>query len=84
MYVHVYKSPTGADLSQLGWRMRSDRDVPLQVNNGVELHEIEPDISPDYKSAVLIKDQARALDPGAIGKALIRKSSIHGGNLSQS
>jgi D-amino-acid dehydrogenase len=74
MYVHVYKSPIGADLNQLGWRMRSNRDVPLQVINGDELHEIEPDISLDYKSAVLIKDQARALDPGAVGKALFEKA----------
>lgn len=74
MYVHVYKSADGADLSQLGWQMRADRDVPLEVVGAGPLHEIEPDLSPEYKSAVLIKDQARALSPGDVGKALAEKA----------
>jgi len=83
LYVHVYKSPTGADLSELGWRMRAARGVPLQVVNAGELHEIEPALSPDYQSAVLIKDQARALDPRGIGKALMEKALSMGATFRQ-
>jgi len=84
MYVHVYKDADGANLNELGWRMRSDRGFPLQVVGAGELHEIEPALSPDYKSAVLIKDQARALDPRALGKALAEKAMSMGANFRQS
>ena len=78
MYVHVYRSPNGANLQDLGWRMREERNIPLQVVNDGELHEIEPDLSPNYKSAVLLKSQARALDPKSIGKALFEKAQSMG------
>ena len=84
LYVHVYKKPDGANLRDLGWRMRQERDVPLQVINAGELHEIEPALSTDYKSAVLIKGQARALDPGAVGKALAEKAFSMGATFRQS
>ncbi len=78
LYVHVYKDPVDADLTQLGWRMREDRGVPLQVVNTGELHEIEPALSGDYKAAILIKGQARAIDPGAMGKTLAEKAMSMG------
>jgi len=74
LYVHAFKNPAHADLKQLAWRMRIERNVPLQVVNYDELHEIEPALSPKYKAGIIIKDQARALDPGAIGKALAEKA----------
>jgi len=74
LYVHVFRNPENADLSQLAWRMRKERGVPLQRVNEEELHEIEPALSRDYKAAILIKGQARALDPGAIGTALFDKA----------
>ncbi|MBT6096037.1 MAG: FAD-binding oxidoreductase [Rhodospirillaceae bacterium] len=84
MYVHVYRNPAEADLTQLAWRMRAERDVPLQVVGEGELHEIEPALSPGYKAAVLLKDQARALDPSAIGKALADKARAMGATFRQS
>ena len=77
-YVHVYKDPKSVDLGQLGWRMRLDRGVPLQVVQDGELREVEPALSPEYRAAVLIKDQARAMDPGGIGKALADKAEAMG------
>jgi D-amino-acid dehydrogenase len=77
-YVHVYRNPESVDLNQLGWRMRAERGVPLEVVQEGELREIEPAIAPDYRAAVLIKDQARAMDPGAIGKALADKAEAMG------
>lgn len=78
LYVHVYKNRDSANLKRLAWRMRDDRGAPLEVVNDAELHEIEPALSGDYKAAILIKNQARALDPGALGKALAGKARSMG------
>jgi D-amino-acid dehydrogenase len=77
-YVHVYRKPESIDLNQIGWRMRTERGVPLQVVQDGELRDVEPALSPEYRAAVLIKDQARAMDPGAIGKALASKAESMG------
>ncbi len=78
LYVHVFRNASGANLDQLGWRLRAERDVPLKVVHGDELRQIEPALSPVYTSAVIIKDQARAMDPGAVGKALYEKAMSMG------
>jgi len=83
IYVHVFKNPANADLKQLAWRMRAERGVPLEVVGEGELHEIEPALSSDYKAAVLIKDQARALSPGDIGKVLAEKALSLGATFRQ-
>ena len=78
VYVHVYRNAADADLSALGWRMRRDRQVPLEVVQGEALREVEPALSPEFEAAVLIKQQGRALDPGGIGKALAEKAQSMG------
>jgi D-amino-acid dehydrogenase len=78
VYVHVFRNAADADLSKLGWRMRAERQVPLEVVKGNALREIEPALSPDFEAAVLIKQQGRALDPGGIGKALAEKAQKMG------
>ncbi len=77
-YVHIYRDPAEIDLKQLGWQLRLDRDVPLEVVDDGALHELEPALSPRYKAAVLIKSQARALSPGGVGKALVAKAQDMG------
>ncbi|MBT4934824.1 MAG: FAD-dependent oxidoreductase [Rhodospirillaceae bacterium] len=83
LYVHVYRNPVDADLKQLAWRMREELGVPLQVVDDGELHEIEPALSAEYKAAVLIKAQARALDPRGICKALAEKALSMGATFRQ-
>ncbi len=75
VYVHVYRKAESADLNALAWRMRSERQVPLELVTGEALREVEPALSPEYGAAVLIKQQGRALDPGGIGKALAEKAA---------
>ena len=55
VYVHVFRNAADADLSKLGWRMRSERQVPLEVVKGDALREIEPALSQQFGAAVLIK-----------------------------
>ena len=78
VYVHVFRNAADADLSKLGWRMRSERQVPLEVVKGDVLREIEPALSQQFEAAVLIKQQGRTLDPGGIGKVLAEKAQTMG------
>ena len=77
-YVHVYRNPEAIDLRQLAWRMRADRGVPLQVVDANELREIEPALSHEFRGAVLIKDQARSIDPGGVWRTLADKAQSMG------
>jgi D-amino-acid dehydrogenase len=83
VYVHVFRNAADADLSKLSWRMRAERQVPLEVVKGDALREVEPALSPDFEAAVLIKQQGRALDPGGIGKALAEKAQNMGVSFQQ-
>ncbi|PPR58611.1 MAG: D-amino acid dehydrogenase 1 [Alphaproteobacteria bacterium MarineAlpha4_Bin2] len=84
VYVHVYRKAEDADLSQLAWRLRRDRQVPVEMVKGEALREVEPALSESYEAAVLIKEQGRAMDPGAIGKTLAEKAQSMGVEFRQS
>ncbi len=78
MYVHVYRDSNAVDLKSLAWRLREERGVPIEIAEINQLHEIEPALSANFKSAVLMKGQARATDPGGVGKALADKAKRMG------
>ncbi len=77
-YLHVYRDAHGASLSAIGQRLRIERGAPVQIVPGDELREIEPAISPVFQSAVVIRDQSRAVQPSALGKALADKARSMG------
>ena len=79
-YIHAYRNAAAANLNDLTWKLRASQDAPLELVNGDELREIEPDLSPDYEAAILIKDQARAMSPGRIGAVLADKVRSLGGD----
>ena len=78
LYVFSYKKREHANLDHFGWKMRQERDVPLSLIGPGELRELEPDISPNYQAAIVIHEQARALNPSAIGKAIAEKARALG------
>ena len=78
VYVFAYKQAEQANLDHFGWKMRRQRDVPLSLISAGELKEREPDISDAYQAAVLIHEQARALNPSALGKAVAEKAKAYG------
>ena len=82
-YVHAYRKAAEADLSGLAWRLRERHGAPLAVVSGGELREIEPDLSPDYRAAILIKDQARAASPGRLGAVLAEQVRRGGGEVAR-
>ena len=78
MYVHVFRSRDAVDLKSLSWKLRKERGVPIEVVGPERLREVEPALSPAYKTGVLMKGQARAIDPGGVGKALAEKAKKMG------
>ncbi len=77
-YIHVYRDPDAIDLNQVGWRLRSERGVPLEVVRDEALWALEPALSREFRAAVVIKDQARSVDPGGVGRALAEKAQSMG------
>ena len=82
-YVHVYRKRSSINLDDLGWRMRRERDVPLEIVAGEDLRALEPALSPDYEAAVCHQGSGRSLDPGGVGKALAEKAMSMGATFKQ-
>ena len=74
-YVHVFNDHAKANFNSLAWQIRQQRDVPLEVVMDEELFKIEPALS--------CKGQARAGDPGAVGKTLFDKAAAFGAKFQQ-
>ena len=70
LYLHVYRNANAANPDDLPWRLRRERGVPLEFLKNGEVQELEPEISPEFKSAVVIKQQGRTVNPGRLGKVL--------------
>lgn len=70
LYLHVYRNANAANPDDLPWRLRRERDVPLEFLKNGEVQELEPEISPEFKSAVVVKQQGRTVNPGRLGKVL--------------
>lgn len=83
MYVHAFRNREKLDIKALAWQLRRERGVPLEVVEQGELQDLEPELSAEYTAAILIKNQARATDPGALGQALMEKSRQQGAQLRQ-
>ena len=77
-YLQVSRRSFAIDPDDLAYRLRAQRGAPLEIVDGVRLREIEPALSEDYRSALVIRDQARALSPGDLGKALADKARAKG------
>lgn len=81
VYLHVFRRAGPVDLEGLGWRLRRERGARLDLLTGDELREIEPDISPDFNSGVMIHGQGRATDPSRLLHVLTRRFLHQGGKL---
>jgi D-amino-acid dehydrogenase len=74
-YLYVSRKPNGLNLNTFEWRLREERGVPFEQISGDQSRDIEPDLSLDIKSAALIKDQGRTINPGRLGKVLALKAA---------
>ncbi len=78
-YVHVFRKANDAHLDSLDTQLRKEAGANIERIGSDELKALEPDLSRDYQAAIVIKDQARALSPGRIGKTLTEKFLQQGG-----
>ncbi len=81
MYIHVFRGNSQANLDGAAWQLRARHDTPVEIIFEQELRTLEPALSPDYKAAILIKRQARAVLPGRLGAVLAEKFQSLGGRL---
>ena len=73
-YVHAYRNESSASLQQLSWRLRNERQVPIELIDSHELQKVEPSLSENFRAAILIKEQGRATNPSSIGEAILKKA----------
>lgn len=68
--ITVYRSGSMPDLTDLASRLRLRHGARLDALSGDELREIEPALSPDIRFGIVVRDQARTVDPGQVCKVL--------------
>lgn len=74
MYVHAFRDSSLANLQSIDYLIRSEMGADLELVGKDRLVEIEPELSPDFGAAVLIKGQARMRSPGRLGQVLAQKA----------
>lgn len=83
-YLHIYRRAEEANLGGTAGQLRERHETPIDVISGRQLREIEPALSPEFKAAIVIRDQARAVAPGRIGEVLAEKIRNLGGKVLRS
>ena len=74
IYVHAFRDGSSASLASLGYTVRQEKGAEMEVIGQDALRRLEPALNPEFEAAVLIKGQARARNPGRIGKVLAEKA----------
>lgn len=80
-YVHAFRDAAAANPDSTDYAMRRDKGAEIVKIGATELRQLEPALSTDFKAAILLKGQARALSPGRIGAVLAEKFRRLGGEL---
>lgn len=76
--VTAYRGNVRPSLDDLGNRLRIERGATVEIIGSSDLRDLEPAISDAYHSAVLVRGQARARDPGRLCKVLAEKAAKMG------
>jgi len=78
-YVHAFRNPDKADIDALEYVLKREKGATIERIDGTELRQLEPALSPDFKTAIVTKGQARSLEPGKIGQVLFQQFTALGG-----
>lgn len=73
-YILAYRNPASIKTDTLDYKLRLKAGAQMEVADAARLRELEPAISPDFKAALILHGQGRALSPGDIRDALIAKA----------
>ncbi len=82
-YLHVFRSEQEIDLNNRGYSMRRDRGAQITVLKHGEIREVEPDLSTDYKAALLIGPQGHTVNPNRLVTSLASLFQQGGGQILQ-
>ena len=74
LYIHAFRDASRANLDSLDYAIRSEKGADVALVGRDELARLEPALSSEFKAAVVIHGQARALSPGRIGSELAKKA----------
>ena len=80
-YLHVSATENAFSPESLDYQLRSGHQAPMAILKGQQIQEVEPALSGDYKSALLIKSQARAVSPGRLLEVLTQKFLARSGTI---
>ena len=80
-YVLACRNPRETEPDRLGWQLRAKHGAEMEVVDGETMREIEPALSSEYKAAILVKGQSRAVSPGRLGMAIANKFRKLGGEI---
>ncbi len=82
-YLHVFRSDRDIDLNQRAYRMRRDRGANITVLKHGEIRDVEPHLSPDYQTGLLIGPQGHTVNPNRLVTALASLFQRGGGEIRQ-
>ena len=71
--IHAHRYNDAVSLSDLGVQLRLNLGAEIEIANEHELHTLEPALSKEFKAALLIKEQARTVNPGKLVQVLSEK-----------
>lgn len=80
-YVHAFRNADRVSLSSLDCEIRKEKGAELELVGSDALRKLEPALSPDFKAALLIKNQARAVSPGRLATVLANKARTLGAEI---
>lgn len=78
-YVYAYRDKSAASLTSLDNDIRRAFGANVHQLNAAELGQLEPALSSDFKTAIVVEGQARARSPGKICAVLAEKFIALGG-----
>lgn len=81
LHVSVYRGRARPTLEDLPYRLRTARGASVEIIGANDLRDLEPDLATDYHTAVLVKGQARARNPGGLCKLLAGQAQAHGAEI---
>ena len=80
-YLFVYRQPQAFDPDGFSWRLRREYGARMDFLGDGEVQEVEPEISPAYRSAVVLYNQGHTVNPARLVQTLAGYFERQGGRI---
>lgn len=77
-FIYAYRDAGAVSLDGLSNRIKRAKGVDIEIVDGAVLRRIEPALSTEFRAALVMHGQARALAPGRIATVLAEKARSMG------